>query len=168
MDTSWPHVNLTQFPHMASLADIVVYSTVGAILSVAIVTGMCAVYIALSRTQAHAQKLTCNKYVVPGFPCDGTLMMMAKDGVIYVVPEGKAVVNATRLFTKCTVVVFLEVVTGTEGSLTMKATTTMTNTTPKMKKKVTRTPLTTCSAIGLLPKARGRRTARLPRAVVQV
>lgn len=104
---------------MASLADIVVYSTVGAILSVAIVTGMCAVYIALSRTQAHAQKLTCNKYVVPGFPCDGTLMMMAKDGVIYVVPEGKAVVNATRLFTKCTVVVFLEVVTGTEGSLTM-------------------------------------------------
>ncbi|CAM9089953.1 unnamed protein product [Ectocarpus sp. 12 AP-2014] len=80
---------------MLSLADIVVYSTVGAVLAVVFVTGSCGVYIALSRTQAQVQKLTCNKYVLPGFPSHGTLMMMARDGVVYVVPEGKAVIKCT-------------------------------------------------------------------------
>lgn len=79
---------------MVSLLDIVVDSTMVIILFVVIITGSCAVYIAFCQTRgARTPLLTCNKYVVPGFPCDGTLMLMARDGVMYVVPEGKAVVK---------------------------------------------------------------------------
>lgn len=61
------------------------------ILVVVVITGACAVHLACSQSHNRRKLLNCNKFVVPGFPCNGTLFVLATDGVMYVVPEKKAV-----------------------------------------------------------------------------
>lgn len=78
---------------MASLLEILVVLTMIVILLVVTIMGWCAGYIALTHARVYTPPLTCNKHVVPGFPCDGTLMVLARDGVMYIVPGGKAVVK---------------------------------------------------------------------------
>lgn len=77
---------------MASIAAFVADATMVVIFLVVLVMGLCAIKIALGiSTDTH--RIMTNKYVVPGFPCDGTLFLLARDGVMYVVPAGKAVVS---------------------------------------------------------------------------
>lgn len=67
------------------------------ILLVVVITGACAVHLACSQSHNRRKLLDCNKFVVPGFPCNGTLFVLATDGVMYVVPEKKAVIKTDMI-----------------------------------------------------------------------
>lgn len=76
---------------MASVVYMVADATMVVIFCVIFVSGLCAIRIALCPSADTRPKF--NKYIVPGYPCDGTLVLLARDGVMYVVPDGKAVVK---------------------------------------------------------------------------
>lgn len=76
---------------MASVAYMVADATMVVIFCVVFVSGLCAIKIALCSALDTRPKF--NKYIAPGFPCNGTLVLLARDGVMYVVPKGKAVVK---------------------------------------------------------------------------
>lgn len=75
----------------ASVVHMVADAAIVVILCVVFLSGLCAIKIALCAPVDTRPKF--NKYITPGFPCDGTLVLVARDGVMYVVPEGKAVVK---------------------------------------------------------------------------
>ena len=76
---------------MASIAAFVADAVTAVIFLMVLVMGMCAIKIALGISTDTRR--TFNKYVVPGFPCDGTLFVLARDDVMYAVPAGKSVVS---------------------------------------------------------------------------
>ena len=76
---------------MEKIATLIADTTIALILCAICVTGLCAIKISLCSSLGRPTKF--NKYVVPGFPCNGTLFILASDGVMYVVPGGKAVVK---------------------------------------------------------------------------
>lgn len=55
------------------------------ILSLVMATSGCAFYLAFSQK--------CNRHIVPGLPCEGSLFVRARDGVFYAIPQGKAVIK---------------------------------------------------------------------------
>lgn len=77
--------------NMDNVATFVTDTTMVLILCVVIVTGLSAIKLSLCTSLDTHQKF--NKYVVPDFPCEGTLFILARDGVLCVVPERKAVVK---------------------------------------------------------------------------
>lgn len=63
-----------------------------AIVAVVLVSCLCALKVAFCTPPVETRQ-AFNKYVVPGFPCEGTLFVLARDGVMYAVPQDKAVVK---------------------------------------------------------------------------
>lgn len=79
---------------MADIAALVTDAVMVVIFLVVLVMGLCAIKIALGiSTETRRTIYTINKRIAPAFPCDGTLFILARDGVMYVVPEGKAVIK---------------------------------------------------------------------------
>ncbi|CAM9099307.1 unnamed protein product [Ectocarpus sp. 12 AP-2014] len=77
---------------MASIGTVVIDATTDVLCGVLVCTGLCAIIAAFqSFLRPNSRKF--NKCVVPAFPCEGTLILLAKDGVMYVIPRGKAVVK---------------------------------------------------------------------------
>jgi len=76
---------------MENIATLITDTTVALILCAICVTGLCAMKISFCSSLGHQPKF--NKYIVPGFPCNGTLFILASDGLMYVVPVGKTVVK---------------------------------------------------------------------------
>jgi hypothetical protein len=76
---------------MEDFATTVADTTMIVIICVIIVTSLCAIKLSLCTSIEVHQKF--NKHVVPGFPCEGTLFILATDGVLYMVPKQKAVVK---------------------------------------------------------------------------
>ncbi|CAN0251360.1 unnamed protein product [Ectocarpus sp. 6 AP-2014] len=76
---------------MASVAHMVADAAIVVIFCVVVASGLCAIKIALCTPVDTRPKF--NKYITPRLPCDGTLVLVARDGVMYIVPEGKAVVK---------------------------------------------------------------------------
>ena len=79
---------------MADIAALVTDATMVVIFLVIVVTALCAIKIALGISTESCRKIyTINKRITPAFPCDGTLFILARDGVMYAVPKGKAVIK---------------------------------------------------------------------------
>ena len=67
-------------------------ATMLVIFCVIFVSSLCAIKLAIHNSSSDARR-KFNKHVVPAFPCEGTLLLLARDGVMYVVPTGKSVVK---------------------------------------------------------------------------
>lgn len=79
---------------MADIAALVTDATMVVIFLVVVVTAMCAIKVGLGLSTETCRTIsTINKRIAPGFPCDGTLVILARDGVLYMVPDGKAVIK---------------------------------------------------------------------------
>lgn len=76
---------------MVGIITFVTETTMGVILCVIVVSGLCAIKLAVCNSLDTRQ--TFNGSINPGFPCEGTLFVLARDGVMYVVPRGKAVIK---------------------------------------------------------------------------
>lgn len=79
---------------MADIAALVSDATMVVIFLVIVVTALCAIKIALGLSTETCRTITTsNRGITPAFPCDGTLFILARDGVMYVVPKGQAVIK---------------------------------------------------------------------------
>ncbi|CAM9212085.1 unnamed protein product [Pylaiella littoralis] len=56
---------------------------------------LCAVKIAFSSATKTRQLI--NTHLTPAFPCDGILFILARDGLLYAVPERTAVIKTDRV-----------------------------------------------------------------------
>lgn len=75
--------------NMEKIVNLVSDTTIAVILCTICVTCLCAIKISL----CPGSQTKFNKNVVPGFPCNGTLFILASDGVMYIVPREKALVK---------------------------------------------------------------------------
>ena len=85
LDTYLPGPRMEYF--VTTVADALMFVIVAAVL----VSCLCALKVAFCTPVETRQAF--NKHVVPGFPCEGTLFVLARDGVMYAVPRDKAVVR---------------------------------------------------------------------------
>jgi len=65
------------------------------IMFVVLISGFCAIKIALFKVVNTGKSI--NKYMLPAFPCDGIIFVLARDGLLYAVPEGTAVIKTDRV-----------------------------------------------------------------------
>lgn len=77
---------------MSTVATLVTDAILVVIFLVVLITGLCATKIALRIARPESEPVVINRHVLPGFPCDGTLLLLAPDGIMYPIPEGKVVV----------------------------------------------------------------------------
>lgn len=85
---------------MAGMVTLVTDVMLVSILTVVIVTCFCAIKIVThasfksrTTTQTSQTSHALNRSLVPGFPCNGTLLLLAEDGIMYTIPPNKAVVR---------------------------------------------------------------------------
>ena len=74
---------------MSTVATLVTDAILVVIFVVVLITVLCATKIAL---RIARPKVVINRHVLPGFPCDGTLLLLAPDDIMYPIPKGKMVV----------------------------------------------------------------------------
>lgn len=77
---------------MSTVATLVTDAILVVIFLVVLIAGLCATKIALRISRPESEPAVINRHVVPGFPCDGTLLLLAPDGTMYPIPRGKVVV----------------------------------------------------------------------------
>ena len=88
-------MQFTSHAIMSNTDTIVTYTLMALVFIVVIVIVLCAIKLSF-RPPSEVHRIF-NKYIVPGFPCHGTLFILARDGVLYVVPEGKAVIKKSEM-----------------------------------------------------------------------
>ncbi len=79
------------FSMMGSSLTLMCDAIMAAILLLFVVMFLCAIKIVIQASFKDRQ--TFNKCVSPAFPCNGTLYLLAQDGIMYMIPDGKAVVG---------------------------------------------------------------------------
>lgn len=77
---------------MSAVAALITDAILVVIFLVVLITGLCATKIAVRISRPESEPAVINRHVVPGFPCDGTLLLLAPDGIMYPIPRGKVVV----------------------------------------------------------------------------